>query len=59
MRQSAAYDPVDVDVLAFALPDNLNFIIDLNAYGGVNSGYNIAAHAGTAICCTLITRSLI
>jgi hypothetical protein len=34
--------PVDVDVLPFALPDNLNFIVDLNAYGGVNSGYNIA-----------------
>jgi len=34
--------PVDVDVLPFVLPDNLNFIVDLNAYGGVNSGYNIA-----------------
>jgi hypothetical protein len=32
---------VDVDVLPFALPDRLNFIVDLNAYGGVNSGYNI------------------
>jgi len=32
---------VDVDVLPFALPDNLNFIVDLNAYGGVNSGYDI------------------
>jgi hypothetical protein len=29
---------VDVNVLPFALPDNLNFIVDLNAYGGVNSG---------------------
>jgi hypothetical protein len=34
--------PVHVDVLPFALPDNLNFIVDLNAYGGVNPGYNIA-----------------
>jgi hypothetical protein len=32
---------VDVDVLPFALPDHLNFIVDLNAYGGVNSGYDI------------------
>lgn len=32
---------VDVDVLPFALPDKLNFIVDLNAYGGVNSGYDI------------------
>jgi len=32
---------VDVEVLPFALPDNLNFIVDLNAYGGVNSGYDI------------------
>jgi len=32
---------LDVDVLPFALPDNLNFIVDLNAYGGVNGGYNI------------------
>ena len=30
---------VDVDVLPFALPDNLNFIVDLNAYSGVNSGF--------------------
>jgi hypothetical protein len=33
---------VDVDVLPFALPDQLNFIVDLNAYGGVNSGYDMA-----------------
>lgn len=33
---------VDVDVLPFTLPDNLNFIVDLNAYGGVNSGYDIS-----------------
>jgi hypothetical protein len=33
--------PVYIDVLPFALPDNLNFIVDLNAYGGVNPGYNI------------------
>src|ERR1035437_876235 len=33
--------PVDVEVLPFALPDHLNFIVDLNAYGGVNSGYDI------------------
>jgi hypothetical protein len=32
---------VDVDVLPFALPDQLNFIVDLNAYSGVNSGYDI------------------
>ena len=32
---------VDIDVLPFALPDNLNVIVDLNAYGGVNSGYDI------------------
>jgi hypothetical protein len=32
---------VEVDVLPFTLPDNLNFIVDLNAYSGVNSGYNI------------------
>src|SRR5260370_26861390 len=32
---------MDVEVLPFALPDNLNFIVDLNAYGGVNSGYDI------------------
>jgi hypothetical protein len=32
---------VDVEVAPFALPDNLNFIVDLNAYGGVNSGYGI------------------
>ena len=34
--------PVHVEVLPFALPDKLNFIVDLNAYGGVNPGYNIA-----------------
>lgn len=33
--------PVEVRVLPFSLPDNLNFIVDLNAYGGVNSGYGI------------------
>ena len=33
---------VDVQVLPLALPDKLNFIVDLNAYGGVNSGYDIA-----------------
>src|SRR5262249_6191021 len=32
---------VDVTVLPVTLPDNLNFIVDLNAYGGVNGGYNI------------------
>jgi hypothetical protein len=32
---------VDVDVLPFSLPDNLNFIVDLNAYGGVSGGYDI------------------
>src|SRR5262249_55013 len=33
---------VEVDVLPFTLPDQLNFIVDLNAYAGVNSGYDIA-----------------
>ena len=33
---------VDVQVLPLALPDKLNFIVDLNAYGGVNSGYDVA-----------------
>jgi hypothetical protein len=33
--------PVHVDVLPFSLPDNLNFIVDLNAYSGVNRGYDI------------------
>ncbi len=33
--------PVEVDVLPFALPDKLNFLVDLNAYSGVNGGYNI------------------
>jgi hypothetical protein len=33
---------VDVQVLPMTLPDNLNFIVDLNAYGGVNPGYDIA-----------------
>jgi len=37
---------LDVDVLPFVLPDELNFIVDLNAYGGVNSGYDI--RRGTA-----------
>jgi hypothetical protein len=32
---------VEVEVLPLALPDHLNFIVDLNAYGGVNSGYGI------------------
>lgn len=33
---------VDVDVLPFALPDKLNFLVDLNAYSGVNAGYGIS-----------------
>ncbi len=33
--------PVQVSVRPFTLPDQLNFIVDLNAYGGVNSGYGI------------------
>ncbi|MCX6620793.1 MAG: hypothetical protein NTY38_06885, partial [Acidobacteria bacterium] len=33
--------PVEVNVLPFALPDKLNFLVDLNAYSGVNGGYNI------------------
>ncbi len=32
---------VAVEVLPLALPDQLNFIVDLNAYGGVNPGYGI------------------
>jgi hypothetical protein len=34
--------PVDIQVLPLTLPDKLNFLVDLNAYGGVNSGYDIA-----------------
>jgi hypothetical protein len=33
---------VDVEVLPLTLPDKLNFLVDLNAYGGVNSGYGIS-----------------
>jgi hypothetical protein len=33
---------VQVQVLPLTLPDKLNFLVDLNAYGGVNSGYDIA-----------------
>lgn len=33
---------VEIDVLPFALPDELSFLIDLNAYSGVNAGYNIS-----------------
>jgi hypothetical protein len=36
---------VNVDVLPFTLPDNLSFVIDLNGYSGVNSGYD--ARRGT------------
>lgn len=32
---------VEVDVLGFTLPDKLNFVVDLNCYGGVNSGYRM------------------
>lgn len=32
---------VQVEVLPFTLPDQLNFTVDLNAYGGVGSGYNV------------------
>jgi hypothetical protein len=32
---------VNVDVLPFALPDELNFIVDLNAYSSVAGGYDI------------------
>src|SRR5262249_40790568 len=31
---------VHVEVLPFALPDDLSFVVDLNGYGGVNSGYD-------------------
>ena len=32
---------VEVEVLPFSLPDKLNFVVDLNCYGGVNSGYDM------------------
>jgi hypothetical protein len=32
---------VDVEVLPFMLPNRLSFTVDLNAYGGVNGGYDI------------------
>lgn len=32
---------VQVEVLPLTLPDELNFLVDLNAYGGVNGGYDI------------------
>jgi len=32
---------IEVEVLPFALPDKLNFHVDLNAYGGVNAGYDV------------------
>ncbi|MBM3748570.1 MAG: DUF4091 domain-containing protein [Acidobacteria bacterium] len=33
---------IEVEVLPLTLPDRLNFVVDLNAYGGVNAGYNIS-----------------
>lgn len=33
---------VEVEVLPLTLPDELSFVVDLNAYSGVNSGYNIS-----------------
>ena len=33
--------PVEVQVLPLTLPDELNFTVDRNAYGGVNGGYGI------------------
>ncbi|MCC7342159.1 MAG: DUF4091 domain-containing protein [Bryobacterales bacterium] len=33
--------PVEVNVFPFALPDELSFLVDLNAYSGVNEGYDI------------------
>ena len=32
---------LEIQVLPLRLPDKLNFIVDLNAYGGVNNGYDI------------------
>jgi len=32
---------VEVEVLPFALPDKLDFLVDLNCYGGVNAGWNM------------------
>ena len=32
---------VEVEVLPFSLPDKLNFVVDLNCYSGVNSGYRL------------------
>ena len=33
---------LEVDVLPLRLPDKLSFIVDLNCYSGVNSGYSVA-----------------
>ncbi len=32
---------LEVEVLPLTLPDRLNFHVDLNAYGGVNAGYDV------------------
>jgi len=32
---------LEIEVLPLRLPDKLNFIVDLNAYGGVNNGYDM------------------
>jgi hypothetical protein len=32
---------LEVEVLPFTLPDKLSFLVDLNCYSGVNSGYNL------------------
>lgn len=32
---------IEVEVLPLTLPDKLHFHVDLNAYGGVNAGYNV------------------
>ncbi len=32
---------IEVEVLPLALPDTLSFVVDLNAYGGVSSGYGL------------------
>ncbi len=37
---------IEIEVLPLTLPDTLNFVVDLNAYGGVNSGYNVSRGTG-------------
>ena len=44
VRAGSAFEreiALNVDVLPFALPDDLSFVVDLNGYGGVNPGYDL------------------